>query len=60
MTVMTDDGIEIFVLPDSARCILCGENPLDADECPECPDTRGREGVCYPSYCNYYTERENE
>ena len=49
MTVM-QDGVEVFVLPDEARCEADNEkrNPLDMDECPW-----GYE-VCED--CDYYSE----
>ncbi len=51
MDVMTDDRIEIFCLPDSSICRLCGENPLAADKCPITD-----ENVCKPAYCIHYNK----
>jgi len=53
MTIM-DDGIEIFCLPDTARCKAAGCDPFDVDECP-----RGMD-VCEPGSCDCYTEEEFE
>ena len=56
--VKTDDGIDIFVLPDSARCDLADENPLYMSELPEgCPEQKcAWDDICRPSYCNHYCE----
>ena len=53
MTIMDESGIEIFVLPDCARCELAGCNPCDLNDCP-----RGL-SECVPSSCLYYTEEWN-
>ncbi len=56
--VKTDDGIDIYVLPDSAKCELCGESPTDIIWLPDgCPEKKfDWDMVCKPSYCPYYTE----
>lgn len=48
MDYMTDDGVEFYVVPDSARCALEGEHP-DCFDC--CPLTK--EDVCKPYSCIY-------
>jgi hypothetical protein len=53
MTIMDESGIEIFVLPDCARCELAGCNPCDLNDCP-----RGL-SECVPDSCLYYTEEWN-
>lgn len=54
MTVM-QDGIEVFVLPDGARCVagVKEQNPLDIDECPYGHD------IC-DGDCMYYSEERVE
>lgn len=54
MTIMDESGIEIFVLPDCARCELAGCNPCDLNDCP-----RGL-SECVPSSCLCYTEEWNK
>ena len=54
MTIMDESSIEIFVLPDCARCELAGCNPCDLNDCP-----RGL-SECVPSSCLCYTEEEFE
>lgn len=56
--VKTDDGVDIYVLPDGATCVLCGENPLYMTWLPDgCPEkVHDWDVVCKPSYCPYYTE----
>ena len=56
--VKTDDGIDIFVLPESALCELAQENPLYMNDLPDgCPMKDSAWAcVCKPSYCNYYGE----
>ena len=53
MTIMNEDGTEVFVLMDCARCELAGRNPCDLNDCP-----RGL-SECVPSSCLYYTEEWN-
>lgn len=52
MDIQTLDGIEIFVLPDNARCAASDlfKSPTELDECPA-----GCE-VCYPDGCINYME----
>ena len=52
MDIQTDDGIEIFVLPDTAFCSLCKGNPLFLNG--KCPVTDT--DICKPSYCYFYGE----
>lgn len=56
--VKTEDGIDICVLPDSARCTLANENPLLIPDLPEdCPERKmSWDCVCKPSYCEHYEE----
>lgn len=54
MEIMDESGIEIFVLPDCARCELAGRNPCDLNDCPKGFD------VCEPGNCEYYSEEEFE
>lgn len=55
MEIVTEDGIEIFCLPDCARCKLTGKSPTEMIECPEhCFDVFG--DVCRPDDCDYYEE----
>ena len=58
MNIMTSDGIEIYVLPDCAKCELSGKSPEQMDECP----IRYKTGFedCMPGECPYYTENEGE
>ena len=55
MTIKTDDGINIYVLPDNAKCKLCGLDPFYAEVCPlsNC-------SICYPNYCEFYSEESEE
>lgn len=50
MVNMMQDGVEVYVLPDGARCELdpYGRSPLELDECP-------RGNTCCGD-CIYYTE----
>lgn len=54
MKYMTNDGIEFYVVPDNAICVLEGFHP-DCFEC--CPDTE--EYICTPDKCPYYEEADN-
>ena len=55
MSIKDESGIEIYCLPDCAKCTLTGKSPEDMDECPGCYfDTFGYE--CHPGECEYYTE----
>ena len=59
MNVRTQDGIEIYVLPETAQCMLTGKSPLDMDGCPGC--IYGYDGVtCIPESCLFYTEERTE
>ena len=50
MTIKTDCGIDIYVLPDYARCAMAKKNPIEMNDCPE-----GRD-FCCPDSCDYYSE----
>lgn len=56
--VKTDDGVDIYVLPAGATCVLCGKNPLYMTLLPDgCPEKKWDwDMTCKPSYCPYYTE----
>lgn len=56
LDVKTSDGIDIYILPDCAKCLASDEHtcPLYLDDCP-----LGNE-VCYPGECDEYTEDWNE
>ena len=59
LKVCTADGIDIYVLPDCAKCTLTGKSPLDMDKCPALNfDDYG--DVCCPVECDYYTVRYSE
>ncbi len=59
MRVREDASIDIYVLPDTARCKRTGKSPLDMDECPaRMFDYLGCE--CWPGDCIDYTEDEEE
>ena len=51
MRVQTSDGIDIYVLPDCAKCKITGEHIDDMDECPCCDS-----GICTPDNCVNYEE----
>lgn len=53
MRVRTTDGIDIYVLPECARCTRTGMNPLDMDFCPY-----GSWNDCVPDACAEYEETE--
>ena len=58
MIVKHDADINIYVLPDTAKCKCSGVSPLDMDECPlRRFDCFGME--CWPGECEEYTEDEN-
>lgn len=49
--------IDIYVLPDTARCRCTGISPLDMDACPMRRfDYFGMD--CWPGECDEYTEDE--
>ena len=50
MRVLTDDGVEVIILPDCAKCTASDGNksPLDLDECP-----LNNEDECRNDYCPY-------
>lgn len=52
MKIQTLDGVDIFVLPDNARCAASDGfvSPLELNECPT-----GCE-VCHPDGCINYME----
>ena len=55
MKINTRDGVEIYVLPENAKCIRTGKSPLEMGKCPLCNfDDYGDE--CVPDVCEYYTE----
>lgn len=60
MKIRTNDGIEIFCLPDYAVCTSSGKHPDDMPKCPMCMfDPLGME--CIPENCEFYEEsREAE
>ena len=56
MNIRTPDGIEIYCLPDCAKCTYSSESPEDMDVCPiRNFDDLGLE--CVPELCEYYTEK---
>ena len=58
MIIKTIEGIDIYCLPDCARCGMSGENPTDMDECPiGAFDLSGY--VCVPDLCDEYSEEWN-
>lgn len=55
MTIQTETGLEIFVLPDCARCKAAGKNPTELDKCPIYNfDDDGE--CCVPELCEEYEE----
>lgn len=59
MNVKAEKDIDIYVLPDSAKCKLTGKSPLDMDMCPMMQfDRFGME--CWPGECDEYAEDEGE
>ena len=55
MNIQTSDFINIYVLPDDAKCNLSDKHPTDIDECPSCKfDYFGE--ICIPELCEHYTE----
>ena len=59
MTIQTNDGIDIYCLPQNAICRVTGENPLRMSMCPICSnDDFGN--LCIPEECMHYVEgKEN-
>lgn len=55
MNVQTERGIDIFCLPDNARCKLYNENPLEMGRCP-CMKFDDFGDVCIPDLCEEYEE----
>lgn len=54
MTIKTDDYIDIYCLPDYAKCELAGISPEMLDDCPARKfDYYGM--MCLPSQCEHYT-----
>ena len=59
LRVRFDATIDIYVLPETAKCRCTGESPLDMDECPlHRFDDSGCE--CWLGECDEYTEDEVE
>ena len=59
LRVRNDEIIDIYILPDSAKCKCTGVSPLDMDACPlHRFDDFGME--CYPGECDEYTESEED
>ena len=57
MQIKTSDGIDIFCLPDCARCEMSGKTPERMIKCPARQfDAFG--DLCCPGECEYYTEEE--
>ena len=57
LTVRASATIDIYVLPDTAKCRCTGKSPLEIDECPRRMfDYLGCE--CWPGECDEYTEDE--
>ena len=57
LIVRNSATIDIYVLPDTAKCRCTGLSPLDMDDCPLCMiDPLGCE--CWPGECGEYTEEE--
>lgn len=55
MRIETYDRVEIFVLPDSAKCKVTSESPENMIECPMREfDADG--SLCIPDCCIKYTE----
>ena len=54
MNIKTSEHIDIYILPDSAKCELTGKSPSDMNECPSCEFDD--EDLCIPENCIYYTE----
>lgn len=55
MDILTEDGIEIYCLPDTAYCKISGENPESMIGCPLFAfDDYGN--ICKPNLCGEYTE----
>ena len=55
MKVKTENGIDIYVLPDRAVCQLSDESPLEMSECPmKYFDYFGL--TCIPELCDEYVE----
>ena len=58
MTIKTDDYIDIYCLPDYAKCMLAGISPEKLDYCPARKfDYYGM--MCLPNQCEHYTEEEH-
>lgn len=55
MKIRTSDGIEIFVLPENAKCTESGMSPEKMDKCPlNAFDMWGF--CCIADRCDCYTE----
>lgn len=55
MEIKTECGIDIFCLPDNARCRCTGKDPTKMDECPlRVFDNFGLK--CVPELCDMYEE----
>ena len=59
LRIRVDATIDIYVLPDTAKCKCTGVSPLNMDDCPlRRFDVLGME--CWPDACNEYTEDEED
>lgn len=58
MEYRTPDGVEFFVLPDNARCMIEGVHPDCLNSCPDVSDTGYGvfSTVCTPYNCMFYEE----
>ena len=58
MEIRTSEGIQIYCLPDDAKCLADEEkrSPEQMDQCPLC--TKPWENICKPETCPQYTEGE--
>ena len=54
MEIVTEEGIDIFCLPDNGMCEAIGLHPTEIDKCPL---KEFGEDFCIPERCPYYTEK---
>lgn len=59
MRIQTVDGVEINVLPETARCLETGMRPEDMNKCPIC-NFEDEGDICIPDSCTCYTEEQKE